>query len=224
MEAVACHNFNASAEDELSFRKGNIIKVLDVEEDKNWYKAELHGTEGFVPANYIKLRDNPWYHGKITRIDSERLLLEKSQGQFKQPDGAFLLRTSERDKASGNFSLSVKWRGSVQHFKVLRDMERGKYFLWTVKFNSINELIEYHKTSSLSQSENIYLTDMSAQVQYIERVQALFDFQAEEDGEISFKKGDILMVLKKMDPNWWLGSLDSQSTQGLFPSTYVRIL
>ncbi len=36
----------------------------------------------------------------------------------------------------------------VQHFKVLRD-DAGKYFLWVVKFNSLNELIQYHKTSSV---------------------------------------------------------------------------
>merc|ERR1712138_224983 len=44
----------------------------------------------------------------------------------------------------------------VQHFKVLRD-DTGKYFLWVVKFNSLNELIEYHRTSSVSRSEDIFL-------------------------------------------------------------------
>jgi hypothetical protein len=44
----------------------------------------------------------------------------------------------------------------VQHFKILRD-ETGKYFLWVVKFNSLNELITYHKTSSVSRTEDIFL-------------------------------------------------------------------
>jgi hypothetical protein len=44
----------------------------------------------------------------------------------------------------------------VQHFKILRD-ETGKYFLWVVKFNSLNELINYHKTSSVSRTEDIFL-------------------------------------------------------------------
>ena len=55
-------------------------------------------------------------------------------------------------------------------------------------------------------------------------MKALFDFKAEEEGEISFKKGDILMVLEKPDPNWWMGMLDSERTKGLFPSTYVRAI
>ena len=36
----------------------------------------------------------------------------------------------------------------VQHFKILRD-DVGKYFLWVTKFNSLNELINYHRTSSV---------------------------------------------------------------------------
>lgn len=35
------------------------IQILDMEEDKNWYRSELGGKEGFIPANYIKLKPNP---------------------------------------------------------------------------------------------------------------------------------------------------------------------
>ena len=27
-------------------------------EDKNWYKAELNGHEGYIPSNYISMRAN----------------------------------------------------------------------------------------------------------------------------------------------------------------------
>jgi hypothetical protein len=46
MEAVAKHDFNATADDELSFRKSQILKVLNKEDDMNWYRAELDGQEG----------------------------------------------------------------------------------------------------------------------------------------------------------------------------------
>lgn len=57
----------------------------------------------------------------------------------------------------------VKFRCSdgVQHFKVLRD-NQGKFFLWVVKFNSLNELVEYHRTSSVSRSQDVKLRDMIA--------------------------------------------------------------
>ncbi|KAG8273380.1 Growth factor receptor-bound protein [Homalodisca vitripennis] len=57
--------------------------------------------------------------------------------------------------------LIVTYRCSdgVQHFKVLRDAQ-GKFFLWVVKFNSLNELVEYHRTASVSRSQDVKLRDM----------------------------------------------------------------
>ena len=52
MEAVAKHDFNHTADDELSFRKGQILKVLNKEDDMNWYRAELDGQEGKFFCNY----------------------------------------------------------------------------------------------------------------------------------------------------------------------------
>ena len=46
MEAVAKHDFSHTADDELSFRKGQVLKVLNKEDDMNWYRAELDGQEG----------------------------------------------------------------------------------------------------------------------------------------------------------------------------------
>jgi growth factor receptor-binding protein 2 len=91
-------------------------------------------------------------HGKISRSDAESTLLKCSQ------DGAYLFRESE--SAPGGFSLSVRVNNRqgvhVQHFKVLRD-DAGKYFLWVVKFNSLNELVNYHKSASVSRTEEIFL-------------------------------------------------------------------
>ena len=47
----------------------------------------------------------------------------------------------------------------MQHFKVLRDAQ-GKFFLWVVKFNSLNELVDYHRTASVSRSQDVKLRDM----------------------------------------------------------------
>jgi growth factor receptor-binding protein 2 len=47
----------------------------------------------------------------------------------------------------------------VQHFKVLRDAQ-GKFFLWVVKFSSLNELVEYHRSASVSRSQDVKLKDM----------------------------------------------------------------
>ena len=49
----------------------------------------------------------------------------------------------------------------------------GKFFLWVVKFSSLNELVEYHHTASVSRSQDIKLKEMIPE-EYL--VQALYDF------------------------------------------------
>ena len=46
----------------------------------------------------------------------------------------------------------------VQHFKVLQD-EMGKYFVWLRKFDSINQLIDYHRRTSISRDSFLLLVD-----------------------------------------------------------------
>ena len=46
---IAKHDFNATADDELSFRKHQILKV----DDMNWFQAELEGR-----AHTLKLHRN----------------------------------------------------------------------------------------------------------------------------------------------------------------------
>ncbi|PKK20741.1 GRB2-related adaptor protein, transcript variant X3 [Columba livia] len=109
MESVALYNFQATEKDELPFQKGDTLKILNMEDDQNWYKAELYGREGFIPKNYIKVKPHPY-------------------GQ------------------------------DVQHFKVLRE-RNGKYFLWEEKFNSLNELVDFYRTTTIAKKQQIFLRD-----------------------------------------------------------------
>ncbi|GAP92572.1 putative SH3 domain-containing protein [Rosellinia necatrix] len=52
---------------------------------------------------------------------------------------------------------------------------------------------------------------------------ALFTFEADQPGDLGFKKGDIITVLKKTesDNDWWTGMIGSK--HGVFPSNYVKM-
>ncbi|KAI1233655.1 hypothetical protein IHE44_0004094 [Lamprotornis superbus] len=279
---------SATEKDELPFQKGDTLKVqgtgvtsprgvgccrfiLNMEDDQNWYKAELFGCEGFVPKNYIKVKPHPqatipipkglprvrvvphvgklrhrdggadaalgcpgvaggargaqpgaprrWYAGRISRHLAEERLLQRNHL------GAFLIRDSE--SAPGEFSLSVSYGKHVQHFKVLRE-RNGKYFLWEEKFNSLNELVDFYRTTTIAKEQQLFLCDKDHTQEvppWVKRprfVQAQFDFPAQEGSQLPFLRGDIIEVLDCPDPNWWQGKIYGRV--GLFPRSYVQPL
>lgn len=64
MEAEAKFDFVAESASELPLKKGVLVNILDVS-DPNWYKAEINGTKGYVPSNYIELRPHEYVHNAV---------------------------------------------------------------------------------------------------------------------------------------------------------------
>ncbi|KAM9305441.1 GRB2-related adapter protein [Gastrophryne carolinensis] len=210
MEAIAIYNFKTTERDELPFNKGDILKILNMEDDQNWYKAELRGKEGYIPKNYIKVKPHPWYAGRLSRQVAEEILLRR---RFL---GAFLIRESE--SSPGEFSISVNYGHQVQHFKVLREPS-GTYYLWEAKFSSLNELVEFYRSSSIAKSHQVLLRD-EGEKKKKQFVQAQYHFQSAKASELSFQRGDIIEVMDNSDPNWWKGRISGRV--GLFPRNYVN--
>lgn len=47
----------------------------------------------------------------------------------------------------------------------------------------------------------------------------LYDFEATEECELSFKKNDLLYIKNKLYPGWLLGELNNQ--EGMVPESYL---
>ncbi|XP_076806007.1 tyrosine-protein kinase Src42A-like [Clavelina lepadiformis] len=144
---VALYDYNARTTDDLSFKKGDEVEVLDKSEG-DWWKARLlhkHASNliGYVPSNYVAARKSldsyAWYFGSAKRSEAERLLL-MSQNKH----ASFLIRDSE--STPGDFSLSVRDQQAVKHYRIRR-LDHGGYFIARrAAFNSLHDLILHYQT------------------------------------------------------------------------------
>ncbi|CAL1536841.1 unnamed protein product [Lymnaea stagnalis] len=55
---------------------------------------------------------------------------------------------------------------------------------------------------------------------YLEKVVAIYDYQANKSDELSFAENAVIYVIHKNDDGWWEGVMDGQT--GLFPFNYVE--
>lgn len=51
-------------------------------------------------------------------------------------------------------------------------------------------------------------------------VKARFNFKQNNEDELSFGKGDLILVTRQEEGGWWEGTLNGKT--GWFPSNYVR--
>uniref|UniRef100_A0A670ZC57 Tyrosine-protein kinase n=1 Tax=Pseudonaja textilis TaxID=8673 RepID=A0A670ZC57_PSETE len=120
-ECIAKYNFHGTADQDLPFNKGDVLTIISVTKDPNWYKAKNKvGREGIIPANYVQKREGvkpgiklslmPWFHGKITREQAERLL-------YPPETGLFLVR--ESTNYPGDYTLCVSCEGKVEHYRII---------------------------------------------------------------------------------------------------------
>lgn len=96
-----------------------------------------------MPSSYIaplnSLDKHGWYHGKVSRSESEYIL---GSGI----NGSFLVRESET--SVGQFSISVRHDGRVYHYRINVDPEHRLYITQEAKFNTLGELVHHHSVQA----------------------------------------------------------------------------
>ncbi|XP_047996552.1 tyrosine-protein kinase Src42A isoform X2 [Leguminivora glycinivorella] len=139
---VALYDYDARTDEDLSFRKGEHLEILN-DTQGDWWLARSKKTrqEGYIPSNYVarlqSIEAEPWYFRKIKRIEAEKkLLLPENE------HGAFLIRDSE--SRHNDFSLSVRDGDTVKHYRI-RQLDEGGFFIARrTTFRTLQELVEHY--------------------------------------------------------------------------------
>ncbi|XP_037084638.1 tyrosine-protein kinase Src42A-like [Pollicipes pollicipes] len=139
---VALYDYDARTTEDLSFKKGDHLEILNDTQGDWWYaKSRTTYQAGYIPSNYVaKLKSieaEPWYNGKIKRIEAEKkLLLPENE------HGAFLIRDSESRR--NDYSLSVRDGDTVKHYRI-RQLDEGGFFIARrTTFRTLPDLVEHY--------------------------------------------------------------------------------
>ncbi|XP_041954888.1 protein-tyrosine kinase 6 [Alosa sapidissima] len=152
--------FDARAKEELSFQTDDLFRVT--ERTGDWWKAEklVNGevvASGVVPYNYLvkgdTLESQPWYFGKLSRFEAQNLLFTSTN-----PEGAFLVRHSEKDEVG--YVLSVKADDKVKHFQIFQGEEGLFYVVSNLMFPDVEALVTHYRSHLLS---TVQITEACAQ-------------------------------------------------------------
>ncbi|XP_041832576.1 tyrosine-protein kinase Blk [Melanotaenia boesemani] len=155
---VAQHDFKATNDSDLSFKKGDKLKVL--QERGEWWLAVslVTGKEGFIPSNYVARADTleveKWFFKELSRRETERMLLAPEN-----KPGTFLVRESETCK--GSYSLSIRDHDReqgdvVKHYKI-RCLDKGGYYISpSNSFPSLQELVKYYTRTADGLCQRLY--------------------------------------------------------------------
>jgi c-src tyrosine kinase len=143
---------------DLPFKKGDVLTVLNTSEDPNWWIAKNKGgKDGMIPANYVELLPDgvgklersatlprdvkgqvepmPWFHGKIARGIAEEVLKP-------YVNGSYLIR--ESTNYPGDYTLCVCHDNAVENYRIQTiegkiTIDEEEFFL------DLGRLIEHYK-------------------------------------------------------------------------------
>uniref|UniRef100_A0A8C8RNE6 Tyrosine-protein kinase n=1 Tax=Pelusios castaneus TaxID=367368 RepID=A0A8C8RNE6_9SAUR len=145
-QCITKHDHSKPKTHQLAFRKGDIVTITALCEEKGWYRAKHNetGEEGLLSASSVREREAiridptlslmPWFHGKISGVEAVQAL---------QPpeDGLFLVRESIRHP--GDYVLCVSFGKEVIHYRVVYEENRLSIDA-TVSFYNLIDMIEHY--------------------------------------------------------------------------------
>ncbi|CAO4372086.1 unnamed protein product [Caenorhabditis nigoni] len=203
----AIYDFEAAESTDLDLNVGDTIVVL--EKNDEWWKGRCNGKEGIFPANYVELV--PQGAAPSTAPAAP------TASATPAPPPTVICEA----KAIVEFTASAANQLGIKVGEIIKIREKSAAGWWE------GELIRDGKPFAgwfpgdyVKVIENTTPTSPSKSV----RATALYDYDASQTDELTFKTGDDVVVTDRSEAEWWSGHRAQEPTKtGLFPSNYVEL-
>jgi len=204
---VALFDYNASDSTELSFKTGDVIEIIKTSNstekvENQWWtgRNKSTGKTGQFPVVFTKGWDGK---SKSTKAaPKEKVLKVKAlynydatcEGELSISVGDIITVTN---KNTGSLSW---WEGTGP---------KGHGQFPSAYVEELNDSANTTKKAPVEKKK-------------LKKVRALYDYEAQNPDELSFKANDIIEITEETNTSddWWMGRLNSQV--GLFPNTYIE--
>ncbi|RIA98151.1 hypothetical protein C1645_813202 [Glomus cerebriforme] len=206
------YDYEARESDELSLNKGDVVTVL--EQNEGWWKGDLNGKIGIFPANHIKLIEMPSQPSE----DGEEA--ENSEGIKKKTLNKYGVKPGGLGSLFSGGIPTLKKRSQPSPENSSASEEKHAIASPpVVKKTSVPSPVNQQSTLPLPHLPPKKKPPKPKKIE--QKAEVIYDYDAEDDDEISLIPGTLVTILEKTDDGWWRGR-DEQGKTGIFPSTYVK--
>ncbi|XP_023217516.1 F-BAR and double SH3 domains protein 2-like [Centruroides sculpturatus] len=248
IRCVALFNYQAANEDELSFVEQEELEIVAEGDGDGWIKARNYiGKEGFIPQNYVEIIDGQQLISSIqpapASFSSVDYYIPEGEAEVPPPASEKTEETVESappqvEVVAASEALEEKKDSYCQAlYDYIATCDEELSFCEGQMIKIINKMVhdiddgwwegEIDGKIGLFPSlvvEEVRSEEGSITSQKDSYCQALYDYIATCDEELSFCEGQMIKIINKMvhdiDDGWWEGEIDGKI--GLFPSLVVE--
>ncbi|XP_051892551.1 SH3 domain-containing protein 21 isoform X1 [Pristis pectinata] len=208
----AAFDYVASNEDELSLHKGDVVLVLEKDTGEDgWWEGYVNGNQGLFPDNYV-----------VPYVSTKAVKKELPPRDVTEAD-----ISKEYYEAVSDYVARTEDELSLHKGDVVLVLEKGTaedgWWEGCVNGNQglfpDSHVVPYVGTKEVKK-ELPPRDEMDADISK-EYYEAVSDYVARTEDELSLHKGDVVLVLEKgtAEDGWWEGCVNGN--QGLFPDSHV---
>nr|XP_020010907.1 SH3 domain-containing protein 19 [Castor canadensis] len=217
--AVVLHDFPAEQADDLNLTSGEIVYLLE-KIDSEWYRGKCRNQTGMFPANFVKIIvDIPEGGNGRQEPDSSHCVkgprcvarfdyIGDQEDELSFSEGDVILLKEYVNEAWARGELGGRAGIFPLNFvQLVQEPPAPGVSVLSTKLPP--------KTKTEDSGSNPQDGSLSG-----EWCKALHSFTAETSDDLSFKRGERILILERLDSNWCRGRLHDR--EGIFPAVFVQ--
>ncbi|XP_014233994.1 SH3 domain-containing kinase-binding protein 1 [Trichogramma pretiosum] len=205
MEALVEFNYDARQPDELTIKKGDVIKDVTLLHG-GWWEGTLKEKRGMFPDNFVTLIKGTGPRNSEDKTEMEEVALRNGSGRK-------LCRVLFSYDPCNDDELKLI---RDEHIEYLGEVEEG---WWKGRIKGKVGVFPSNFVAPPYPEKKERIKDNKKEL-----CKALFAYEAVNEDELTLKEGDIITLLSRDAPDkgWWKGELRGQI--GLFPDNFVQVM